>query len=228
MLFLNKIPASDVGVVVEHRPPRPIPRRRTLSWEVPGRSGRLVRQLPERENVSLSYDLAVVPAAGRSLPDTVDAAVAWLQQDGWMELYDDSDPDVYYLAQYLGGQDLAAVLHRARRARVSFDCLPQRWLRSGALPAVYTAAAAIHNPTGNIALPRLTLAGSGAGAVTVGERTLSVSNCSGLTVDCDTRLITGPTGTVTGDFPQLDPGENALSFSGGVASVTVEPRWYVY
>ena len=58
MLFLNGIPASDVGVIVEHRPPRPIPRRRTLSWEVPGRSGRLVRQLDERDNVSLSYDLA--------------------------------------------------------------------------------------------------------------------------------------------------------------------------
>ena len=228
MLYLNGIPASEVGVVVEHRPPRPIPRRRTLSWEVPGRSGRLVRQLNERENVSLPYDLAVVRQPGRSLSDTVDAAVAWLQPDGWVELYDDSDPDVFYLAQYLGGQDLAAVLQAARRARVSFDCLPQRWLRSGAVPAVYTAAAQIHNPTPNVALPRLTLAGSGAGTVTVGERTLTVSNCSGLTIDCDTRLITGPTGTVTGEFLQLDPGTNALSFSGGVTSVTLEARWYVY
>ena len=228
MLFLNGIPASDVGVIVEHRPPRPIPRRRTLSWEVPGRSGRLVRQLDERDNVSLSYDLAVVPVQGRSLSDTVDAAVAWLQQDGWMELYDDADPDVFYLAQYLGGQDLAAVLHRARRARVPFDCLPERRLRSGTVPVLYTAAATIYNPTPNIARPRITLAGSGSGTVTVGERTLSVSNCNGLSIDCDTRLVTGPTGTVTGDFPQLPPGANALSFTGGVTSVTLEARWYVY
>jgi len=225
LLYLNNIPGSNVGVVVEHRPRRPIPRRLSLSWDVPGR-GKVSLLLDEWENVTLSYELAVLPPPHTPLGAAVDAAVAWLQQGDDMRLYDDTDPGVFYLVAYTGGQDLEDVLHRAKRVTVKFDARPQRFLLSGENVLTFTAPGSIVNPTIYPAKPFLTLHGSGAGTVTLGSATLSAENVDGLTLDCETHRTGGNSGAVSGAWPTLSAGATALSFSGGVTAVEIMPRWY--
>ena len=225
MLYLNNIPASDVGVIVEHRPRRPVPRRKSYAWDVPGR-GRILRQLDAWENVTLQYDLAVVPLPGTSLAATVDLAVAWLNQGGYMRLWDDTDPDVFYLAAFPGGTDFEDVLHRARRARVSFDARPERFLLSGEAATVFSANGAIENPTAYSAKPLITLRGSGSGAIQIAGLSFTASNVNGLVIDCEAQTTTGPSATIQGSWPKLDPGSNPITFSGGVTSLEIVPRWF--
>ena len=225
MLYLNNIPASDVGVIVERRPRRPVPRRETLSWTVPGR-GKILRELDRWENVSLQYELAVLPLPGMSLAATADLAVAWLSQGGWMRLYDDTDPDVFYLAAFPGGTDLEPVLRRARRARVSFDARPERFLLSGDELAVFSGPGALVNPTAFTARPLITLRGSGSGTLTVAGSSLTVGQCNGRVIDADAQQVSG-SGSVSGSFPALPPGSCNVSFSGGVTSAEILPRWFV-
>lgn len=225
MLYLNNIPASDVGVIVEHRPRRPLPRRQCLSWDVPGR-GRILRQLDAWDNVTLQYELAIVPLPGTSLAATADLAAAWLNQGGYMRLYDDTDPDVFYLAACPGGQDLEPVLHRAREIKVSFDAKPQRFLLSGERETVFSAAGALENPTPYRAKPLITLSGSGEGVLTIAGNNTTLSNCAGAVLDCEACAFSG-SGTLSGLFPELAPGSNAVSFSGGITAVKIVPRWYM-
>ena len=34
-------------------------------------------------------------------------------------------------------------------------------------------------------------------------------------------------GTLSGPFPELAPGSNAVSFSGGITAVSIVPRWFM-
>lgn len=226
MLYLNNIPASDVGVIVEHRPRRPVPRRETLSWTVPGR-GKIFRELDRWENITLQYELAVLPLPGMSLAATADLAVAWLSQGDYMRLYDDTDPDVFYLAAFSGGTDLEPILHRARRARVSFDARPERFLLSGDELSVLSGAGALVNPTAYTARPKITLRGSGSGTLTVAGKTMTAVQCSGLVIDADAKQVSGSAFAVSGSFPELPPGSCSVSFLGGITSVEILPRWFV-
>lgn len=231
MLYLNDVAAASVGVVIEHRSPRPIPRRKTLSWDVPGRSGKLVRELEAWENVSLDYELAVVPLPNTSLPDTVDRAVAWLSQGGEMRLYDDTDPSVFYLVRAYGGGSLAPILRRARRAKISFDADPRRFLLSGerAVTLSTSGSVTLQNPAPYKARPLIHITGSSAsalsGALTVGATVLSFADGRDLLIDCDKKSSSAAL-SVSGDFPALSAGETAISLTGAGLSAEILPRWF--
>lgn len=234
MLYLNDISAASVGVVVEHRPARPIPRRQVLSWTVPGRSGKVYRELDAWENISLDYELAVVPLPGVSLSETVDMAVEWLTQGGEMRLYDDTDPSAYYLVRYYGGDSLAPVLHRARRATVSFDADPRRFLLSGEVPVAFSpyAAVSITNPTQLAAAPLIRVLSVSAdyalpGTITIGSAVLSFADGRGLLIDCDRHSANKAVTAAGNVWPKLAVGDTPVSMTGSNLSAEMIPRWFV-
>lgn len=230
MLYLNNIAASTVGVAVEHRPARPVPRRKTLSFDVPGRTGRLVRTLDAWENVTLSYELAVVPLPGLSLAKTCDRAVAWMTQPGTVRLYDDTDPDVFYLVHAPGGKELSPILHRGRRVKFDFDADPRRYLLTGeaAVSLTTNVSESVSNPTPYAAAPLIRVTGGAAGTLTIGSRTLRFDSGQDLVIDCALqRSISG--GSVSADnnlWPALAPGANTVLLTGTNLSAALEPRWY--
>ncbi len=228
MIYLNGISCRKVGVVIEHRAARPIPKRRSLHWTVPGRSGELIHYLDSWETVPLSYDIAVLPRSG-SLAQTVDAAVAWLCQGGVMRLEDDTDPDVFQLVTYSGGESLSDVLHRARRASVTFEARPERFYKAGESAVDVTDGLTLINPSIYPAKPKLALTGAGGGSVAIGGKVLTVSSCEGLILDCERHSVSGFSGTppeITGDWPVLPAGETAVTISGGITAAEIIPRWW--
>lgn len=225
MLYLNGVPSSDVGLVVEHRPARPIPKRKTLSWDIPGRSGKLIRTLDAWENVTLTYELALVPPQDVSLNDATDAAVSWLMQPDQIQLFDDADPNVFYRVVYAGGDDLSAILHSARRVKVRFTAEPQRWLMSGQLSTTLSASGSkITNPTQYLSKPLVVVGGSGSGSLSFGDRTISFNDCQYLILDSEVCSATRP---AFGNWPELPAGDTTVTWTGGVTGVEVYPRWYV-
>lgn len=228
MIYLNGISCRAVGILVEHRAERPIPKRRSLRWTVPGRNGDLIRYLDSWENVPLSYDIAVLPRSG-SLAQTVDAAVAWLCQGGVMRLEDDTDPDVFQLVTYDGGEKLSDVLHRARRATVTFEARPERFYKAGESAIASAGGLSLINPSIYPAKPKLALTGSGSGSVVIGGKALTVSSCSGVILDCENHSVSGIVGTppeITGSWPVLPAGETEVTLTGGVTSAEIIPRWW--
>ena len=225
MIWLDHVPSDEVGILIEHRRTRPIPKRKYIEWTVPGRSGKVYRWLDVWENVPLKYDIAVSRRHGE-LSGMIDTAVNWLTRGGIRRLEDSEDPNVFYLVAFPGGEELKPVLSLGKRATITFDAAPQRWLKAGEQSILFSDAGTLHNPTGYVAKPLLTLTGSGAGTLTLGEKTLSVSECDGLTLDCETCQRSLSSATVTGEWPTLPDGATAVSFTGGIQSVAIVPRWF--
>lgn len=229
MIFWNGRSSDEFGLIVEAYPARPVPRRKFTRVSVPGRSGDVI--IPEEafENTTQPYD-CYISAERRGLPIAANTLLNWLCAPGYQRLEDNYDPDIYRIAQYTGGVDIENTLNMFGRATISFDCQPQRWLKSGELSKHFDAPLSLINPTGQPAKPLITVHGSGAGVLTVGRATLSLMDCNGVVLDCSTenayRGTANLNNTVSGDFPTLGAGQTAISWTGGITGVDIVPRWW--
>lgn len=157
----------------------------------------------------------------------------WLRSSvGYQRLEDDAHPDEYRMARPVGEVEFEPMYtDKEADINITFDCLPQRFLKSGETAVTMTAAGAVINPTQNEALPLIVVYGSGSGTITVGDYTVEISEIgTSVTLDCESmRAYNGNTArdnTITGKFPVLVPERNAINFSGGVTSVEITPRWW--
>ena len=231
MISFHGVRSSTVGVFVEKYPPRPIPAQRVERFTVPGRSGDVLAFEGAWDNYKQAYDI-YVSAEGPGLPLIAAQAARWLLVPGYQELEDEYDRDTFRLAAYLGPHDLENTLNQFGRARIEFDCAPQRYTKSGAQALTLQNGAALVSPTGFEALPLITVHGSGSGTLTVGETVLTLDDCNDLFIDCREhecyKLASelNFNSAVSGGWPVLSAGPTAISWSGGVSGVTIIPRWY--
>lgn len=222
--------SDDLLVCVEHYPVRIVPKRRRQTITVPGRSGDLHIVEDAWENYIQPYDI-YLSAEAQGLPRVAEAVAAWLSSPrDYERLEDDYNPGVYRMASFVGPLDIANTLNLFGKATVNFDCKPQRWLTSGEEAMALGSGGVVYNPTAFAARPLITVTGSGNGTLTVNGHVLTLTGVSGsIILDCD--LETAYKGSsnlnsaVTGDFPELAPGENTVALS-GLTAVEIIPRWW--
>ena len=104
------------------------------------------------------------------------------------------------------------------------------WCDSGDTTVGYVSET-LQNPTGFPALPFITLEMTDAGVLNVGGKAWSIGSYNG-TLYCDSENMDWYDSTqlqnslVTGDgFPVLEAGDTSVYFSGGISSITIDPRW---
>ena len=197
--------------------------------EIPGRNGALVFSNGRWKNFVAAVDCYI----SHDMRTNVDGLRAFLSSKyGYCRYEEAIKPDEFRLARFLGPFSLSASDRVGAAFTLSFDMKPQRFLKSGEIPAVYTASGRIYNPTLYPAKPLVRCYGSG-GTVTINGTPVTVTGCSAYAdIDCElmevyegTASRNGTTALVNGAFPELDPGENAVSFSGW-SRVEITPRWW--
>lgn len=225
--------SEDFRVVVEHYPDYPSPERNVEIVAVPGRNGDLhfdggnFRNYPQRYDVYLS-------AMKDGLPTVAANAAAWLFTPvGYQRLEDSYNPDVFRMAYFAGPMDIASVFNRFGRTTLEFECKPQRWLKSGEETVSITASGAVvSNPTAFAALPYIKVYGSGAGELSVGQITCTFLDIDEyIELDSDLQNAYKETDNKNStvsipQFPALQPGDNAITWSGGITSIEIVPRWW--
>ena len=224
--------SDDLRIRVEHYPVRVLPERSQTMTEIAGRNGALLMVDGNWNNYDQEYEI-FISAEKPGLVRAARAVAEWLEAPaGYQRLEDSYEPDVYRMAYYAGGQDIESILNRFGRATISFACKPQRFLKSGEAVKRFDADGVLVNQTKFDALPFITVYGSGAGSVTVNGNTVTLSDIDGYTV-LDSELMDAYKGDENKnpyisaeEFPVLIPGENEISFSGGVTSLDVIPRWW--
>lgn len=234
VIFFNGKSSKDFGIEVEIYPGLDTPERDYDIYHVPGRNGDLLidkrsyKNIPRKYTISSgSYDSHFIDVANR--------ISEWLHSSaGYSRLEDSYDPECYRLAMFKQQLNIANYFDIAGRAQIQFECKPQRFLKVGEEPVTFTAAGSIENHTQYEALPLLTVYGSGSGTLTIGSYTVSISSIStSVTIDCDIQeaysgvLNKNSTISVPSGFPKLVPGTNSISFTGGITSVEVIPRWWI-
>lgn len=234
MIQYNGVNSRTLGVIVEQYPVRPIPKRKHEIFSVPGRSGDVIVEEDAWENVNQSYDV-YLSAERAGLPLVSAQVVRWLNAGGYQRLEDDYNPDIFRLAAFLGPNDLQNILNAFGRATITFNCMPQRFLKSGETAVTPASGETLTNPTGYPAQPLITVSGSGSGTITVGSKTLTISTITdGMVLDCREReayaisggVVSNLNTVVSGEYPILGAGDSAVSWTGGVTGLSIIPRWY--
>ena len=113
---------------------------------------------------------------------------------------------------------------------VNFRCYPFFYADAASDITVTTSGTIITNPGSVYSEPILTVTGSGDITLMVGTTIVELTDISGNIV-IDSALQEAYKGTtlmndhMSGDFPVLKPGQNAVSWSGNVMRVVVRPNW---
>ena len=92
----------------------------------------------------------------------------------------------------------------------------------------------LKNPTAYDSFPKIIIYGSGSGVLTINGSIINVSSIgNGMVIDSELQDAYHGTSNWNKNitlndrrFPKLKAGENLISFSGGITSVEVIPRWW--
>lgn len=233
MITWNDKSSDDFGIVVETVPVQTHPLRKVNVVSIPGRNGDLLLPQDAWENYEQEYDIFAgeaddtAPAAFLNIAD-------WLQEpSGYAILEDSFYPGTFRMAHFDGPFDVEFTLTRVGRARIAFNCKPQRYLYSGLSNQTFTEAGTITNPTKYTAQPNIRVYGSG--TVGVGSDTITIASHSYPYIDIDCEAMDAryqatncnSLVSVSGsDFPTLHPGNTGIALGGNVVRVDIQPRWF--
>lgn len=227
--------SAHFGLMVSGSGTYNAPERDVELVAVPGRNGELILDNGRYKNISVSYPISIC----RDFPSKAAVARGWLMsKSGYKRLEDGYDPDHFRMAMFKGPIDFdVSFLSRTGEATLTFNCKPQRFLKAGEHAIPMAAPGSLWNPTGFPALPLITVYGTGAGTLTVGERTVEIKALEGhIVLDSDTQnaYYVSESGTYVNqngviyapEFPVLEAGQTPISWTGDITNIEIIPRWW--
>jgi len=234
VIIFNGVSSADYDIQVENPPGYDTPEKDYEIIHIPGRNGDLAIDDGSYKNVVRQYNIAV-GSTRKHYAMLANSISKWINStSGYVRLEDSYEPDYYRLALYREGRSLSNIRGQAGRTVINFDCKPQRFLKSGDTSVtVVTSGQKLVNPTGFVALPTITVYGSGAAILGIGGYNITISEIDvSLTINSDIQDVykeavnKNDTVTLTSGFPVLSSGENEISFTSGITSVVIVPKWW--
>ena len=205
---------------------------------IPGRNGVLHQYNDRFGNVSVQYSVVgYEDEISKNIPLRVTDMLGFLaSRRGYCRLEDSFRPEEYRMAVYKGGETPSATQHDEAAGMVlTFNCRPERWLKSGEISVDCVNGSVLFNPTYFTAKPMLRAYGTGTLTVVNSAGSTAVKiNIANTYTDIDCELQEAYKGTTNcngniqlpnGGFPVFTPGENRITLS-GISKVEVTPRWY--
>ena len=232
------IRSSDMGIRIESKNVFSGPDYEVDFLSIPGRDGDLISGSGRFPNVQVTYSVFVPAKTISELAQKITAIKAWLYSglDSYHTLEDTYDPSFFRHAVYAGKLDIEDELNRIGVFTVSFSCKPFRYSENGMDGTKLTSSGAVLvNPYPFNSKPYIRIDGKGNGTLSIqSEGHNAIWNFDSIDgfVEIDSEQMNFyketelKNDTVIGSgFPVLPPGENAISYSGGITAVTVIPRW---
>lgn len=237
IMSFNNVSSRTMGLEVETFPDYVAPQKIYEVTHIPGRNGDLIRDTKTYENVPREYQVSIV---NDRIPFSIKMAsiVEWLHSaSGYARLEDTYDPNVYRMAYFKDQLNINNIFDQAGRATLKFVCKPQRYLKSGEIPILFSSEGSINNSTINDAFPLLNIITDNTeGTISIGNYSFEILAGSGthITIDCELQdawyLTENKNNFIAlngSDYPRIEPGTQVISFTGGVQSVEVTPRWWI-
>ena len=217
---------TEYGIHVLEQPPITIPAERATFTNVPGRPG----SLTTLEGDAVYDDLLLTAQSLLPDPAKIPAVTAWLKGGGKVTFA--NRPGGFYHARIVNQIPFEKVLrgNPHRSFSVNFRCKPFWYQENVPEITVTNSGTFITNPGSVYAEPVITVYGSGEITLMVG---MSIVELDGITdsITLDTPLmeayqgVTSMNSCMSGDFPTLLPGQNAISWTGNVTKVVIQPNW---
>ena len=228
------VSSETIELIVETRPDYEMPLKKYERVHVPGRNGDIIIDTGEYDNVDRVYNVACYKE-GVSPPYLSRELSKWLSKPGYQRLEDSYQPDVYMMAVYEQENTVTNIHNQAGRASISFNRMPQRFLKIGEDPIEMTVSGEdIVNPSPQLAVPIIKIYGTN-GLVKIGEYSIGITNVVGhVTIDSVTASAytynVSMTGSITlsDGYPRL-PGDARIpiEWRGDITKVEIIPNWWV-
>ena len=222
----NGVDCRTKGIHVSELPPITIPLERSKQTNVPGRPG----SLTQLEGEDVYDDMILTATCFISDPAQIPAIAAWLKGSGTVTFANRTGG--YYKARIANQIPFEKVLRGNPHCSfaVNFRCFPFWYQENVADVTISTSGGTITNPGSAYSEPLITVNGSGDITLMVGTTIVELTGISGnIVLDCalkeaykNTTLMNDH---MSGDFPVLKPGLNAISWSGNVTSIVIKPNW---
>ena len=232
------IRSSDMGLRIESKNVFSAPKYDVDFLEIPGRDGDLIAGNGRFPNVQVTYSVFLPAKTISELSRKITAVKAWLysELDSYHTLSDTYDTAFFRHAVYAGKLNIEDEMNRIGVFTISFSCKPFRYDEAGTVSTTLSASGeTLLNPHPFISRPIIRIEGKGKGTLTIqsegSNATWNFSTIDGY-VEADSEQMNfykdaePKNDTVSGNgFPLLYPGENTISYSGGITAVSVIPRW---
>lgn len=222
----NGIRCTAYGIHVSEQPAITTPSERVTYTNVPGKAG----SLTTLEGEDVYDDMVLTVTCFLSDPLQIPAIAAWLKGSGTVT-FANRQGGFYYARvsnQISFEKILRGNVHRS--FSVNFRCKPF-WYIENVEPITLTeSGTCITNPGSVYSEPVITVHGYGDITLMVGTTVIELMGVDG-NITLDTPLMeaykdtVGMNGSMSGDFPTLSPGVNAVSWNGNVTSVVIQPNW---
>lgn len=140
-IIFNGKSSEDFGLVVEYVPASIHASRRGELITIPGRNGVIVQEDGAHETYTQTYRVWFNSRFTNN-QDTFKTArevASWLlEPSGFCRLEDTYEPGYFRFARYAGQLEVETVLRQFGRATLTFECQPQRYLKSGEMQIDFT------------------------------------------------------------------------------------------
>ena len=222
----NDTDCRQYGIHVTEQPPVTIPAERSTQTNVPGRPG----SLTQLEGDDVYDDLLLTATCFISDPAQIPAIAAWLKGSGTVTFANRTGG--YYKARIANQIPFEKVLRGNPHCAfsVNFRCFPFWYQQDAATITVTVSGTIVTNPGSVYSEPNIRVYGSGDITLMFGTTIVELEDISSsIVIDC--ALKEAYLGNalmndhVAGDFPVLKPGANAVSWSGTVTRVVIQPNW---
>ncbi len=230
-LTFDGIQSNTYGVWISGTGTYNAPERDVEFIQIPGKSGDLIVDNGRFNNIEITYP-AFISKNFDTRFDTFRALM--LSKIGYFTLEDTYHPNEYRKAAIVGGFEAeTGPYNKSGRFDITFNCQPQRYLKSGLTTVTFTANGTISNPTAYIAKPLVRVYGYGTVKIGGTTVTIATNSLSYIDLDCDAMdAFYGATNAnqyitlSSSQFPALNPGSNGVTKSGNVTRIEITPRWF--
>ena len=222
----NGVDCRTKGIHVSELPPITIPLERSKQTNVPGRPG----SLTQLEGDDVYDDMILTATCFIADPAQIPAIAAWLKGKGTVTFANRTGG--HYNARIANQIPFEKVLRGNPHCSfaVNFRCYPFWYQENVSDVTITTSGDTITNPGSVYSEPLITVYGSGNITLMIGTTIVELTNVSSsIVLDC--ALKEAYKGTtlmndhMSGDFPVLKPGLNAVSWSGNVTRIVIKPNW---
>ena len=167
--------SRNYGIYVQDVKVFGAPTRDVEMISIPGRDGEFALDKGRFNNIQVVYTCALGADTQTDFNTGVSDFRNWLaSRKGYKRLEDEINTTEYRMAVFKDGLDVSTLNKETGTFEVTFDCKPQRFLKSGETAVTVTSGAAVTNPTLFESSPLLMV--DGYGNIDINGETINIDN----------------------------------------------------
>ena len=173
-LVFDGVDSRDYGIYITGEAVFNSPERDVEMIEIPGRNGTYALDKGRFSNIEVSYPAGIFGDTEADFRQGIRAfRNALASRKGYKRLEDEYNPDEYRMAVYKNGLEVTPTALKAGEFTITFDAMPQRFLKSGETAVAVASGGTLNNPTLFESHPLISAYIDDAATFTIGDKTIT-------------------------------------------------------